>query len=286
MIFNLDMSMSYTRGMTTSYWIKTATQFLQTKGIVTARLDAIILLEDILQVNRATLLAEPDMEIKDGAVAALQNLLTRRSTHEPLAYIRGKAEFYGRTFKISNAVMVPRPESEAMIELLKSLVTQPNFPTHPKIADVGSGSGNLGITAALELDQSQVTLLEIDDDALEISKLNVVLHATQVLAIESDLLSHAAENFDVLLCNLPYVPDEYEINLAAAHEPKLALFAGQDGLDLYRRLFDEIADLNKKPLYILTEALPSQHQTLAKLAGDSSYQLTKTDDFIQLYIHL
>ncbi len=271
--------------MTNAYWLKTATQFLQSKGIMTARLDAIILLEDVLQVNRATILAEPEAEIKDGAVARLQNLLTRRAKHEPLAYIRGKAEFYGRTFKVSHAVLVPRPESEAMIESLKALTKQPNFPTQPKIADVGSGSGNLGITAALELAGSQVTLLEIDNDALEISKQNVVLHSTSLNAINSDLLSGTSGSFDVLLCNLPYVPDEYEINLAAGHEPKLALFAGLDGLDLYRQLFTQISALRSKPLYILTEALPEQHQALTELATQNGYQLNKTDDFIQLYTY-
>jgi release factor glutamine methyltransferase len=272
--------------VTNAYWLKTATQFLQSKGIITARLDALILLEDVLQVNRATILAEPDIEIKDGAVAALQKLLTRRATHEPLAYIRGKSEFYGRLFKISDAVLVPRPESEAIIELLKSLADQDNFPTQPTIADVGSGSGNLGITAALELPQSHVTLLEIDEDALEVSKVNVVLYDTPVTAFKSDLLANAPTGFDILLCNLPYVPDEYEINLAASHEPKLALFAGQDGLDLYRKLFTQIVDLHKKPLYILTEALPSQHQALSELASQNSYQLTNTDDFIQLFTYI
>lgn len=271
--------------MTNAYWLKTATQFLQSKGILTARLDAIILLEDVLQVNRATILAEPEAEIKDGAVSRLQNLLTRRAKHEPLAYIRGKAEFYGRTFKVSDTVLVPRPESEAMIELLKALTKQPNFPTQPKIADVGSGSGNLGITAALELAGSQVTLLEIDNDALEISKQNVVLHSTSVNAIKSDLLSGTSGSFDVLLCNLPYVPDEYEINLAAGHEPKLALFGGLDGLDLYRQLFAQIFSRVSKPLYILTEALPEQHQALTELATQNGYQLNKTDDFIQLYTY-
>jgi release factor glutamine methyltransferase len=277
--------MPYTKSMTTSYWLKTATQFLQSKGIITARLDAIILLEDVLRINRASILAEPNVEIKDGAVAALQSLLIRRATHEPLAYIRGKAEFYGRSFKVSDAVLVPRPESEAMIELLKTLAQQPNFPIQAKIADVGSGSGNLGITAALELPDSHVTLLEIDEAALELSKMNVVSYATRVKALNSDLIASAPDNFEVLLCNLPYVPDEYDINLAATHEPKLALFAGLDGLDLYRQLFGQILDRANKPLYILTEALPEQHQALTQLASQNGYKHTKTNDFIQLFTY-
>ena len=266
--------------MTTAYWLKTATAFLQSKGIQTARLDALILLEDTLKIDRGKLLAEPDMELKDGAVDALQKLLGRRSRHEPLAYIRGKAEFYGRMFKVSSAVLVPRPESETMIELLKSIT---DLPEQPSIADVGSGSGALGITAALELSSARVELLEIDSAALAISQMNVVLHTTETQVTKSDLLERSSHDYDVLLCNLPYVPDEYVINEAARHEPPIALFAGADGLDLYRRLFNEIAEKRNRPLYVLTEALPVQHADLVTIARESGYALLQTDDFIQVF---
>jgi release factor glutamine methyltransferase len=266
--------------MTVAYWLKTATQYLQSKSIVTARLDCLVLLEDTAQIDRAKILAEPTTEISDGAVRHLQKLLNRRAQHEPLAYIRGHSEFYGRNFKVSSAVLVPRPESETMIELLKGLT---DLPANPRIADIGSGSGALGITAALELPTAVVDLLEIDDGALQISQINVVLHTTSCTVIKSDLLAQSGHDYDVLLCNLPYVPDEYEINRAARHEPKIALFAGADGLDLYRRLFLQIDSFNKKPLFVLCEALPEQHATLATLAAAHGYQLTTTDDFIQLF---
>ena len=266
--------------MTASYWLTTATSFLQSKGIQTARLDALIILEDMLHLDRAKLLAEPDLEIADGAVQALQNVLNRRGRHEPLAYIRGHTEFYGRDFKVSPAVLVPRPESETMIELLKSLS---DLPATPRIADVGTGSGALGITAALELPNAKVELLEIDPGAAEVAKRNVTFHTTGVPVIISNLLSSAAPDYDVLLCNLPYVPDEYAINEAATHEPRLALFAGRDGLDLYRELFDQINSLQKKPLFILTESLPDQHAAVIDLATSAGYRIAQSQDFIQVF---
>lgn len=266
--------------MTTGYWLNTATKFLESKAIATARLDCLVLLEDVMHLNRAQLLAEPNTEMKQAQVELLQKLLVRRSKHEPLAYIRAQSEFYGRNFVVSDAVLVPRPESETIIDLLKDL---PDLPARPFIVDVGTGGGALGISAALELENAQVELLEIDEKALEVAKTNVVMHATAILATQSDLLQNMTTQPDVLLCNLPYVPDEYQINRAAKHEPALALFAGPDGLDLYRKLFEEVQNLQKRPLFILSEALPAQHEALATLAADSGYTLQQTDDFIQVF---
>jgi release factor glutamine methyltransferase len=280
--------------MTTSYWLRTATNFLQSKGILTARLDALVLLEDTMQINRAQLLAEPDMEMRDGVVHHLQNLLGRRAKHEPLAYIRGRSEFYGRTFVINPSVLTPRPESETMIDLLKGLYPDrdtkklSDFSDNPAhetlwLADVGSGSGALGITAVLELQSASCDLLEVDEAALKTAQTNVDLLTSHAYVLKSDLLSSAHHDYEVLLCNLPYVPDAYEINRAAGFEPNIALFGGPDGLDLYRKLFDQMTKLSKPPLYLLTEALPAQHAELAALASKNGYQLDKTEGFIQQF---
>lgn len=280
--------------MTTAYWLKTATQFLQSKSITTARLDALVLLEDAMQINRAQLLAEPNMDMRDGLVNHLQKLLVRRSKHEPLAYIRGRSEFYGRNFVISSAVLTPRPESETMIDLLKELYPAPdasapyaflaeNTPKRLLIADVGAGSGALGITASLELKNASVDLLEIDDNALKVAKCNVDLMTSHVRVKKSDLLRGGLKNYEILLCNLPYVPDAYKINKAASFEPHIALFGGDDGLDLFRELFKQIRELAMRPLYILTEAFPSTHEELSALAESADYKILKTEDFIQVF---
>jgi release factor glutamine methyltransferase len=277
----------YTVGMTISVWLKQAAGKLETVGIGSARLDALVLLEDITGVGRARLLAEPATEIEPEKLAKLEKLLKRRVRHEPLAYIRGKTEFYGREFVLTPAVLQPRPESEAMIDLLKALVRDwpsgLNSRQKLKIADIGTGSGAIGITALLELPNITVELLDIDAEVLKIAKTNVDKFTLSIKIIRSDLLNNAGRDYDVLLCNLPYVPGDYQINTAAMHEPKIAIFGGPDGLDLYRKLFSQAAKHPKQPLYILTEALPPQHPALEKIAARSGYKLCQNNDFVQLF---
>ena len=276
--------------MTTNEWLILATEELEIAGIGTPRLDCLVLLENVLIVDRAQILANPDTEISSKKIAQLAKLLNRRAKHEPIAYILGRSEFYGREFIIDSNVLVPRPESEAIIDMFIDLIkVRPckcagkDCACRWKVADVGCGSGALGITAALEVPNLTVEMLEIDEKAIEIAKTNVDKFTIGISVIKSKLIQEASADNDILLCNLPYVPDEYAINTAATHEPDIALFGGPDGLDLYRELFSQIEVAQHKPLYLLIESLPSQHAVLANIADSSGYALTKTNDFIQLY---
>ncbi|MCA9324620.1 peptide chain release factor N(5)-glutamine methyltransferase [Candidatus Saccharibacteria bacterium] len=265
--------------MTIEAWLKRSIDMLQAADVSTARLDCLVLLEDILNTNRTQILAQPERILTEVERQILDELIANRANHTPLAYLRKKSEFYGRAFYIDERVLEPRPESETMIDLLLKLK-----PKAPKIADVGSGSGALGITAKHELPNSHVTLLEIDADALAVSQKNAQQHKVDVQVLQSDLLKATDEHFDLLLCNLPYVPESFHINTAATHEPRLAIFGGLDGLDLYLKLFEQVNKRKSKPSYILTESLPTQHHQLATLARKHGYTLEKTDDFIQLFI--
>lgn len=255
------------------------TKRLKASGVPTPRLDSLVLLEDVLNTNRTQILAHPERKLTEVESKKLNSMITKRAQHIPLAYLRKKTEFYGREFYIDARVLQPRPESETIIDLLLSLKLN-----SPKIADVGSGSGALGITAKLEIPTSHVSLLEIDTGALAVSHKNAQQHKVDVQVIQSDLLQATNEHFDVLLCNLPYVPESFHINTAATHEPKLAIFGGMDGLDLYRRLFEQIETSGYSPSYILTESLPTQHHQLATLARKHNYLLDQASDFIQKFI--
>ena len=272
-------------------WLKQAEDQLETVGIATARLDALVLLEDVTGIGRARLLAEPDMELSAAQTAKLEKLLKQRAQHEPLAYIRGRTEFYGREFVITPDVMEPRPESETMIDVFKDLAKdglldqkEPGNELPLRIADVGTGSGALGITAALEASNASVDLLGIDPKALTVAKTNVDKFTLNVSVIKSNLLGRSAKDYDILLCNLPYVPDDYPINQAATREPRIAIFGGPDGLDVYRKLFKQVSKFPRRPLYILTESLPPQHESLQGIAQRHGYQLQQSDDFIQVFI--
>ncbi len=260
-------------------FIKEAERKLGQAGISSARLDALILVEDMLHKNRAWVLAHPEHELKNLQASRLWRKTERRAEHVPLAYIRGHAEFYGRHFKVNRHVLEPRPETETMIELLKKL----SLPKPPKIADVGTGNGAIGITAALEIAGSIVDLYEISSGALAVAKHNVHLHELRLHARKMNLLSRPLRPYDVILANLPYVPDNWQINQAAMAEPRIAIFGGKDGLEVYRKLFHQLQRFTWQPKYILTESLPPQHENLAAIAANHGSKLYKSQDFIQVF---
>lgn len=261
-------------------WLQASTATLAAANVPSARLDCLILLEDVTGQDRSWLLAHPEYGIDQKTVNSLEALLKRRAKHEPLAYIRNQTEFYGRTFYVDKHVLEPRPESETMIELLKKL----KLPKDPIIVDVGTGSGALAITAQLELPQAEVHAIDIDPNCLQVAERNATNHLTPITLHNSDLLEDFVEPADVLLANLPYVPDDFTINLAATNEPRLAIFGGPDGLDLYRRMFKQIDSLSHKPAYILAESLPPQHHALSEIAAASGYKQSQEEDFIQLLV--
>ncbi len=269
--------MSDNSSPTTNTWLDRATKTLKDADIATARLDCLVLLEDVLSKNRAHVLAHPEMTLTLEQITVLDEQILQRAEHTPLAYIRGKTEFYGREFIINKHVLEPRPETETMIELLKKL-------TPSIIIDIGTGSGAIAITAKKLFPSKQVIAIDIDARCLEVARKNTHKHNATISLLQADLLENSAliEGM-VILANLPYVPDDFKINRAALHEPKVAIFGGKDGLDLYRKMFAQIKSNQKKPTHILTESLPFQHKSLEEIAQNHGYKLQETNDFIQIF---
>lgn len=262
-------------------WLNKNCQLLVASGIPTARLDCLVLLEDVTGKDRGWLLAHPEFELSATQLSSLSIYIKRRSTHEPLAYIRGKTEFYGREFLVTTDTLEPRPETENMIDLFLS---QPESKYEHIVADIGTGSGAIAITIALECPLLSVVATDVSHAAINIAEQNSKKHKASIKLLCGDLLEPLSEMPDVILANLPYVPDAHTINNAAMHEPKLAIFGGADGLDMYKRMFRQISDISaKKPKLILTESLPTQHSQLALTASKHGYALKKSDDFVQLF---
>ena len=156
-----------------------------------------------------------------------------------------------------------------------------------KIAYIGGGSRDwarkLMIDLALCPDLTgEVALYDIDEGALRVARRNMKAFKITLICRKSNLLERAVPA-DVILANLPYVPERYAINRAAEHEPGHAIFGGKDGLNVYRRLWEQIAGQAEKPLFVLTESLPPQHQDLAVLAKAAGYTLHAAEDFIQVF---
>lgn len=268
-------------------WLKQAETKLKAAGIGSSRLDALILLEDELGKDRSWLLAHPETTLQGQSLQTLDRRIERRLKHEPLAYIRGFSEFYGRKFIVNKEVLEPRPESETMVELLLDLAKSQKLKAKSlTIVDVGTGSGALAITAKLEIPQAEVIATDIDPKCLSVAKRNARAHSAKIKFRQGDLLQPLlAFSFQLsaILANLPYVPRNLRTNQAAAMEPRLAIDGGQDGLEVYRRFFEQLTKLEHKPKFILTESLPPQHKKMAEIAKAVGYKLDQTNDFIQVF---
>lgn len=261
-------------------WLAQATKKLEKTGISTARLDCLVLLEDATGKDRSWLLSHPTFHVRGLTFHMLEEQVGRRARHEPLAYIRGKSEFYGREFLVNEHTLQPRPETETMIEML--LKRKPK-----KVIDVGTGSGCIAITAKLTLIECEVIATDISSPCLVVAKKNAKKLKATVSFLQTNLISQLDNkrlDNSVLCCNLPYVPASFTINRSAMFEPEIAIYGGKDGLDYYRQLFVQLEQKNSTPSAILTESLPTQHLDLQKIAHDYGYTLDEVSDFIQAFV--
>ncbi len=266
--------------MNISTWLKTSTNKLKSAGIATARLDCLVLLEDVVNLPRIKILAETIIELNSQDLKKLDNMISKRINHTPLSYIRGKTEFYGREFILDENVLEPRPESETMIDLL---ITINNIET---VIDIGTGSGALAVTAKLENPLYIVKAIDIDPECINVAKANIDKYELDIELRIGNLfepfINSKFKNL-AILANLPYVPNKFTINQAAMNEPKIAIFGGEDGLDYYRTLFKQLKTVSSENLYVLCESLPTQHIKLKYIAEQNGFDLKTSEDFIQLF---
>jgi release factor glutamine methyltransferase len=260
--------------MTVSEALREAAQKLQPKRIVcdldrdVGRLEAEILLAHVLKRDRAWLLAHPEYEVRGTKYALFSQLVSRRANHEPVAYILGRKEFYGRDFKVTPDVLIPRPETELIVDLVKRSTkhevrstkhevrsTKHEVRSTPFILDLGTGSGALAVTLAKEIDGVTVLATDISPKALAVARRNAKnYNAKNISFLVADLLDvkvltrlrQASKKSPMLIiaANLPYLPESDKKNLDAdvvEFEPSGALFAGQDGLTLIKRFLTQLA---------------------------------------------
>ncbi len=264
-------------------------QYLSKSSISTAKLDTEVLLADELNRDRSWLLSHRDHQLKDSQFNKVKKQVARRAKHEPLAYIRGKQEFYRRDFLVTPDTLTPRPETEAMITLALDNIKQ-RFKKNQRlnIIDIGTGSGCIIITMTLELSghyNADYYGLDVSYEALAIAKENSKNLNAKVNFQYSDLLMNALPHLppavpQILLANLPYVPNNFTINLAATHEPKRAIFGGKDGLDYYRILFKKA---RQSANFIYTESLLPQHDELILIAEKYKYRPIKSQGLVQVF---
>jgi release factor glutamine methyltransferase len=248
-------------------WLKTAGDRLSDVGITSARLDAELILTSILDKPRTYLHAHNDVLMNPESIKLANSILQRRLKYEPIAYVLGYKYFYGRKFIVNVDTLIPRPESEDIIDLLRIIVS--DFITNTdkiNLVDVGSGSGCLGITAKLELPSLNVTLADISDKALEIAKQNAKKLSVRVNTLKSDLLKEYRLKPRVIIANLPYVDIDWERSPETNYEPRVALFAEEHGLKIIKNLIIQASKRLPNDGYLIIEADPIQHASLLNFA--------------------
>lgn len=243
-----------------------------------------VFLAHLLGCNRLDLLVRSEEEVPVEKLAELQKGWIRLQDGLPVAYLTHEKEFYGRTFYVDERVLVPRPETEQLVDLVLK---------HAKknVLELGTGSGAIATSVKSERPELKVTATDISDQALEVASKNCVQLGVQVELIQSDLLADVPQlDFDVLVANLPYIGTQTHNFIADnvdRHEPHLALDGGSDGLDLYRRLFDEIVEQKRNFQVILGEIGFSQGLDIQELCHEKlpSYRFTLLQDLQGLDRH-
>lgn len=198
--------------------------------------EARMFLREVTGCSAAQVAAYPERGLDAGQAARYMALLERRAAGEPVAYLLGEREFYGRSFKVTPAVLIPRPETELIVDLVKARVSPG---AAPAVLDLGTGSGALAITLALELPAARVTAVDLSPAALEVARGNAAALGARVRFVESDWFAAlGAGRFDIIVSNPPYIVDD-DPHLAEGDvrfEPRSALAAGPAGLDDLARI--------------------------------------------------
>ena len=216
--------------------LRWTTAHFEKHGMACARLDAELLAASAFEMTRIQLYAHFDRPLSTGELGAYRGLVSRRVAGEPVAYLLGKKEFWSLELNVDKRVLIPRPDSETLVE--EGLDRLPDAAAAWRIADVGTGSGALILALAKERPQAQAFATDISPDALAVARANAEHLGLAVTFLQGDLATPLAGPFDLIVANLPYIPSGDIAGLSAdvRSEPHLALDGGADGLQLVRRL--------------------------------------------------
>jgi release factor glutamine methyltransferase len=256
---------------TVSELLRLAAHRLSASGSESPRLDAELLLAQALGVDRSGVMAHPDAPVGDGAREAFEAAVSRRELGEPVAYIRGFREFHGLAFATDARALIPRPETELLVDaaiadVAARLTASPRPSGAPalRVADIGTGTGAIAVSLLAALrrrrmaEQVMVIAVDVSLEAIELARENAVGHgvADRMVFVVADLLPHHIDPpYAVICANLPYVPSGSLTDLAPdlAFEPRAALDGGPDGLDVVRRLLDRLPDALEADGLVLLE---------------------------------
>jgi release factor glutamine methyltransferase len=219
--------------------LQSTTAYFTKHKIESPRLNAEHLIAHVLKMSRLELYLEFETKLNEQELVQLRDLVKRRGQGEPLQHLLGTVEFSGQTFVSDKRAMVPRPETEELVEFLKSQISN----AKSQILDIGTGSGVIALSLAKQFPEAKVVAVDISDDALALARENAArLGLSERVQFQSgDLLENLDERFDLIVANLPYISmqDRHLLAREVLHDPEVALFAGPAGDEIVRRLIDQ-----------------------------------------------
>lgn len=259
--------------------LQSVTQTLRRAKIADASAEAEVLLGHVLGMSKTGLYTEPERSLTSAEVESLRHLVRRRLDREPAAYILGHSEFYGIDFYIESHTLVPRPETELLVEKAVDLAQRiSRRGEQVTIADIGTGCGAIAISLALALPQAKIYATDISPSALKVAGVNCRRHAVngQVELLQGNLLEPLPRAVDLIVANLPYVKDCEVADLSPEirkYEPTIAWAGGRDGLDKIREMLEQIrgkgsARPGEGPAYLLLEIGQGQGEMVISLVND------------------
>ena len=246
-------------------------------NIQTAKIDSEVILANILNTTRINLITKQDIALNKEQEDLFSKLVERRKQKEPVAYILNKKEFWNENYFVDKRVLIPRPETEILIELLLKKIKDKNKAY--KVLDLGCGSGCLLISFLKEMHKSQGMGVDISSNALEVAKKNIELHNLNNRAklMRLDLLTlHTKDKFDVIFSNPPYLSSSDYAKLSEDvknFEPKQALVGGFNGVLYYKKIIALAQSALKKNGYLALELGDRQYRTISKLLQDHSFRI-------------
>lgn len=255
--------------------IKESVLKLQEAGIADAKTDTFLLLEAAAGITKAGYLLDPDKQLSASEYELFDGFLKRRMQHEPCQYIIGQTEFYGLSFLVNEHVLIPRQDTELLVEETLKTTAEDS-----RVLDLCTGSGAVAVAIKHSRPDAAVTALDISKEALETAKKNAEKNGCGIEFLVSDLFEDlgAERKFDVIVSNPPYISEtEYETLMPEVkdHEPSLALLAGEEGLDIYRRLIAEAPRYLAKGGALLVEIGCSQAEAVSRLFKENGFKEIK-----------
>lgn len=276
-----------------------ASSFLKERGVGEAERSAELLLEHVLGTNRTRLLAMWSDPVGDADLEKLRNLVLRRAEGEPVQYIVGEAYFCGRRFAVDPNVLIPRPETELLVERVLLLGDELWGRTGtPRVADLGTGSGAIAVSLAASRPSWRVAACDISPGALAVARRNAAAHGVgnRIAFLEGDWLLPAVEAFgpdaiDAVVANPPYIPTgecgRLQVEVSR-YEPSLALDGGEDGMVPYRRMLEQMAVHGVQPRLFAFECGLGQARELARMVRDAGSwpEVSIVEDFAGIERHV